>query len=105
MPSNLIIDDDYVSLINDLKQHVKTAQVKAHWAVNIKLIKLYWNIEKVLLEHQKIEAWGSKYLEQVSLDIRASFPMMKGLSTTNLKRTRLFAIKYFDIEFGAQAVP
>jgi predicted nuclease of restriction endonuclease-like (RecB) superfamily len=90
----LIIDDDYVSLINDIKQQVKTAQLKAHRAVNTELVKLYWSIGKELLVRQKNEKWGSKYLEQVSNDLKIEFPNMKGFSRSNLYAMRQFAELY-----------
>lgn len=70
----VIIDKDYVSLVKEIKDQVKSAQLKAHRAVNTELIKLYWSIGKKLLERQKIEVWGSKYLDQLSKDLKAECP-------------------------------
>ncbi len=89
-----IIDNDYAKLIHDLKQTVRTAQLKAHRAVNTELIKLYWQIGKALHERQKVEKWGAKYLEQVSQDLKVAFPSMRGFSLRNLIRMRQFAILY-----------
>jgi hypothetical protein len=77
---HLIIDEDYVALINDIKRQVKSAQLKAHRAVNTQLIKLYWSIGKELLARQKTEQWGSKYLEQVSHDLKIEFPLEIGIA-------------------------
>ena len=89
--SNLIIDEDYISLINGIKQQVKSAQLKAHRAVNTELISMYWAIGKELIARQKTEQWGSKYLEQVSADLMIEFPGMKGLSKRNLEYMRQFS--------------
>ena len=102
--SNLIIDEDYISLINGIKQQVKSAQLKAHRAVNTELITMYWSIGKELLARQKTEQWGSKYLEQVSTDLRMEFSGMQGFSTTNLKRMRQYTQLYPKLEIGAQVV-
>jgi predicted nuclease of restriction endonuclease-like (RecB) superfamily len=102
MSTNIIIDNDYAELITKLKQKVATARLKAHRAVNTELIKLYWTIGKELLARQKLESWGSKYLEQVSRDLKLAFPGMRGFSTTNLKCMRIFAQEYPEI--GQQAV-
>ena len=99
-----IIDNDYAKLIHDLKQTVRTAQLKAHRAVNTELIKLYWQIGKALHERQKVEKWGAKYLDQVSNDLKLAFPSMKGFSSTNLKYMRIFAQEYPNLEIGQQAV-
>lgn len=104
MQKKLIIDDDYVSLINDIKQRVKIAQLKAHRAVNTELVKLYWSVGKVLLVGQKTEKWGSKYLEQVSNDLKVEFPNMKGFSRSNLYAMRQFAELYPEGVIVQQAV-
>lgn len=100
----IIIDEAYVSLINEIKQQVKTAQFRAHRVVNTELIKMYWSIGKELLARQQTERWGSRYLEQVSRDLKIEFPNMKGFSTTNLKYMRLFAQEYPDLSIGQQLV-
>lgn len=43
-----------------------------------------WCIGRDLSERQKLEAWGSKYLEQVSKDLIAEFPGTKGFSRRSL---------------------
>lgn len=103
MDKSLIIDGDYAKLITRLKHSVKIANLKAHRSVNTELINLYWTIGKQLLEQQKVKAWGSKYLEQVSRDMSAAFPGMRGFSTTNLKYMRIFAQEYKD--FGISQHP
>lgn len=61
--TQIIVDNDYAALITSLQHSVRSAQLKAHRAVNTELIKLYWTIGKQLLEQQKVKAWGSKYVE------------------------------------------
>ena len=102
--SNVIIDEDYISLIHDIKQQVKSAQLKAHRAVNTELIRMYWSIGKELAVRQKSEQWGSKYLDQVSADLRMEFPGMQGFSLRNLKYMRQLASTYPKPDFGQQAV-
>lgn len=83
-----------------IKEQIKAARFKASLAANSELLKLYWNIGQNILERQKTAIWGSKLLEQLSLDLRNSFPEMKGFSVSNLKRMRKFAELYPEI--GAQ---
>jgi hypothetical protein len=40
---------------------------------------------------QRRQEWGSGVIDQVSADLRAAFPEMKGFSPTNLKYMHLFA--------------
>ena len=104
MDTTIIIDTDYAKLIQDLKQAVRGAQLKAHRAVNNELILLYWKIGKELQARQKVEAWGSKNLDQVSVDLKAAFPGMKGFSRTNLYNMRQFAEIYPSHLIVQQAV-
>jgi predicted nuclease of restriction endonuclease-like (RecB) superfamily len=89
----------YLVLIENLKQEISTARIRAHLSVNKEMIALYWNIGKQILERQKQEGWGSKVIENISKDLRKEFPEMKGLSTRNLVYMQTFAKSYPDFEF------
>jgi predicted nuclease of restriction endonuclease-like (RecB) superfamily len=78
----------YKSWIVELKSKVRTSQLKAAIAVNSALIEFYWELGKNISEKQT--AWGTKFLEHVSNDLRQEFPEMKGFSVTNLKYCKLF---------------
>jgi len=93
-----MLDNAYKVWLIDLKQKVRTAQLKAAVAVNTELIMLYWELGKMITEKQT--AWGSKFLEQLSRDLRTEFPDMEGFSITNLKYFRLF---YQYVIFRPQA--
>ncbi|WP_250296949.1 DUF1016 N-terminal domain-containing protein [Wolbachia endosymbiont of Oedothorax gibbosus] len=67
-------------------------------------MKEVYYIGTQILEKQKNQSWGSKVIEQLSRDLRAEFPEMKGFSTRNLKYMRQFAREYQDIEFVQQLV-
>jgi predicted nuclease of restriction endonuclease-like (RecB) superfamily len=83
-----IIDDDYKKWILEIKSKIRSAQMKAALSVNVALIEFYWDLGKMIAEKQT--AWGSKFLEKVSNDLKNEFPDMKGFSVTNLKYCRLF---------------
>lgn len=99
-----IIDDEYVELINEIKQKVQQARVYARRSVNIELVSLYWHIGSVLLKKQNIERWGSKYLSHVSKDLLMAMPELKGFSERNLKFMRQFCQEFPECEFGKQLV-
>lgn len=96
-----MIDPAYKDLLIELKQKVRTAQLKAAVAVNTELIMLYWELGKMITEKQT--AWGSKFLEQLSRDLRTEFPDMQGFSERNLKYCRQFYQFYFP-SIGQQVV-
>ncbi|MDB9526998.1 PDDEXK nuclease domain-containing protein [Oscillatoria sp. CS-180] len=80
----LIPDDDYRELLEELKQQIRTAQVKAALAVNRELLLLYWQIGCDILVRQQAQGWGAKVIARLSKDLKQEFPEMKGFSARNL---------------------
>jgi predicted nuclease of restriction endonuclease-like (RecB) superfamily len=83
MPSNLS-SDSYIRLLDDLKNWIQNAQLRAATAVNRELVTLYWRIGCAVLAKQQQEGWGAKVIEQLSKDLKHAFPEMKGFSRSNL---------------------
>ncbi len=84
---------DYRDWLKDLKQRVRQTQLKAAVQVNSTLLMLYWELGADIVERQKAAKWGSGFLKQLSADLMAEFPDMKGFSLNNLqyiKRWHLF---------------
>ena len=50
----------------------------------------------MILDRQATEAWGSKVLERLALDLRAEFPGRRGFSRSNLHSMRAFAQAWPD---------
>ena len=86
----------YAAILADLKDQIRSARLKAGLAVNRELVLLYWRIGKQILEQQRLEGWGSKVIDRLSLDLMREFPEMKGFSPRNLKYMRRFAETYPD---------
>lgn len=82
---------DYAEFLSGLKNQIRSAQTKAALSVNQELVMLYWTIGNEILARQSTSGWGSKVIDQLSRDLRKSFPEMKGLSARNLKYMRAFA--------------
>lgn len=97
-------DKRYIELFNTLKQEINTARIRAHLAVNKELILLYWNIGTRILSVQQKQGWGSKVIENISNDLRNSFPEMRGLSSRNLVYMQTFARNFTDPQFTQQVV-
>lgn len=81
-------DTDYKNWITELKNKIRSTQIKASIAVNTVLIEFYWEIGKMISEKENV--WGSKFLEKLSIDLKSEFPDLKGFSVTNLKYCKLF---------------
>ncbi len=100
----IFLNADYKSLVVELKQRIRSAQLKAAVTVNQELIRMYWYIGRQILEKSKTVNWGGKLLEQLSKDLQSEFPGMRGFSRTNLHRMQQFAENYPDDQIVPQAV-
>lgn len=98
------ITEDYKYFLNDLRERIGAAQVRAALAVNTELVLLYWGIGRAILERQRQHGWGAKVIDRLSADLRRVFPEMKGFSPRNLKYMRAFAEAYPDEQFVQQVV-
>ncbi|MCP5506415.1 MAG: DUF1016 domain-containing protein [Chlamydiales bacterium] len=94
----------YKQLLGEIKEKVKSSQLKAAVAVNKELIQLYWEIGTSLIKKQDNEGWGAKTIEKLANDLRSEFPNMKGFSRRNVYYMVLFAREYPEIEIVQQLV-
>lgn len=97
MPQNLIKNDDYKAFIQDIKQRVQTAQIKAAVAINQELLHLYWDLAELIVAKQRESAWGEGLLLQMSRDLQAEFPGMQGFSKRNLELMRQW-YRFWSVE-------
>ncbi|MBX9830527.1 PDDEXK nuclease domain-containing protein [Candidatus Babeliales bacterium] len=85
---------NYASFLEQLKNRVSQAQLKASLAANSELIQLYWDLGKSIVEKQEIEGWGAHTIEKLSKDLQNAFPGIQGFSKINFFRMRAFFISY-----------
>ena len=104
MNNPLSKDKDYTNLFIQIKDQVRKAQVKATLSVNNEMLTLYWQIGNNILTRQKVANWGDNIINQLSKDLKKTFPNMKGFSTRNLKYMRRFAREYPSFEIGQPPV-
>jgi predicted nuclease of restriction endonuclease-like (RecB) superfamily len=101
MPKS-VQDPNYRHWITELKQQFRQAQLKAVVRVNQELLQFYWHLGGEILEKQQQAQWGDSFLAQLSKDLIAEFPEVKGFSVRNLKYIRQW--RSFYAEVGQQAV-
>ena len=89
----------YDSFLQELKDRIRSAQVRAALSVNRELVALYWSIGRDILNRQKDEGWGTKIIDRLSDDLTKAFPDMRGFRARNLKYMRAFAEAYPGKEF------
>ena len=85
---NLSLNNDYKSWLKILKQKVLTTQLKAAVQVNSTLLTFYWELGEDIVRRQAEANWGDGFLKQLSKDLMAEFPDMKGFSRRNLELIR-----------------
>lgn len=84
----------YTDLLRDLKQRIQQAQLRTVLNVNKEIIKLYWDIGKIIVEKQKQQKWGAKVTERLGEDLQKNFPGIEGFSKRNIFRMRSFYLAY-----------
>lgn len=105
MNSKQISLAEYSIWIESIKQKIKTAQLKVAISANSQLLELYWELAKDIIHKQNDALWGDALMEQLSIDLRLSFPNINGFSRRNLYAIRQWFTFYSPTsEFVPQAV-
>lgn len=65
-----VLSKAYQELLEDLKQRIRTARVRAALMVNRELVLLYWQIGQAILQRQAKEGWGAKVIDRLAEDLR-----------------------------------
>lgn len=90
-----MIDKGYVTVVESIKEQIRSAQHRAILNANKEMLILYWNIGKLVNEHSE---WGNKFLKNLSTEISNEFPTAKGFSVRNLQNMVKFYREYSEIE-------
>ncbi|NTV03706.1 DUF1016 domain-containing protein [bacterium] len=94
----------YAELLSELKERIRTAQVRAGLAVNRELVLLYWRIGRDILVRQRAQGWGAGVIRQLADDLGRAFPELKGFSPRNLNYMRQLADSWPDESIVPQLV-
>ena len=82
---SLQLPSGYQEFLQELKGRIRTAQVRAAFAVNRELVLLYWSIGRDLSQRLDKEDWGGKIVDRLSRDLQAEFPGVEGFSPRSLR--------------------
>jgi predicted nuclease of restriction endonuclease-like (RecB) superfamily len=85
---------DYPSLLANIKDRIRTAQVRAAFSANAELIRLYWDIGRAITARQRQEGWGAGVIPRLARDLHNELPEVKGFSERNLKYMIRFYREY-----------
>ncbi|MBR1414106.1 MAG: hypothetical protein IJ574_05520 [Bacilli bacterium] len=92
---------DFKNIVNNIKNEIKTTQIKVAIEANKNLINLYFRIGKILNDNFK---YGNKFIDDVSREIKLEFPNIEGFSVRNLKYMKKFYLEYKDNEVVQRVV-
>lgn len=68
------------ALLADVKGRIQAAQTRAVVAVNTELVRLYWDIGRLIEERQRREGWGAAVIPRLALELKNELPELKGFS-------------------------
>ena len=80
----LRLDASYQSWLLSLKTRLQQHQIKAAVRVNSYMLEFYWELGRDIVAMKPEERWGTGVINQLSLDLKALFPVQQGFSTSNI---------------------
>jgi predicted nuclease of restriction endonuclease-like (RecB) superfamily len=86
----------YAHLLEEIKARIQHAQSRAMLTVNAELIRLYWDIGRMVDERQQHEGWGAAIIPRLARELHNELPEEKGYSERNIKRMLSFYRAYRD---------
>ena len=90
-----MLDNSIKDITDNIKNMVNKTKLDIMADANAKLINLYYNIGKAISENFK---WGNKFVDTLALELKLSFPSLKGFSARNLNYMKAFYEEYKDRE-------
>lgn len=88
------IDKCYLEFIQSITMQIVESRYAAPRFVNRQQLLLYFKTGKMISDKIKVQKWGSKVLGQISADLQKELPGLKGFSSGNLKKERIFSEAY-----------
>jgi len=84
----------YGDLLADIKARIRQAQSRAVMSANAEMLRLYWDIGRMVAAKQDTEGWGAAVIPRLSVDLRGDLPEIKGFSERNIGRMIAFFRAY-----------
>ena len=90
------------SMMNEIRELLLNARQRVAVQVNTELLSTYWNVGKIIVEHEQENKdradYGKQTLKELSKELTKEFG--KGFSVTNLKQMRQFYLVYAQDQIG-----
>lgn len=91
-----ISDQTYSQWINQLSSRYRKSQIKAAIKVNREMLIFYWSLGRYIVNMKAEQQWGTKFLQNLSKDLKCAMPDATCFSETNLKYMKYFYEMYED---------
>lgn len=85
---------DFAALLAEITGRIQAAQTRAVLAVNAELVRLYWDIGRIIRDRQKRAGWGAAVIPRLASELRNELPDLKGFSERNIKLMVQLASEY-----------
>ncbi len=92
--SNASLPASFKSLLKDVKTRIQQAQTRAILSANAELVRMYWDVGRMIAGRQKREGWGAGVIPRLARELRNDLPEVKGFSDRNIKRMLAFYRAY-----------
>ena len=98
-------NEGFGALLGEIKARIQSGQTRALVAVNRELVRLYWDIGRIIQRRQQGEGWGAAVIPRLSRALHNELPELKGFSERNIKRMLAFHREYPSLQasLGEQA--
>lgn len=93
-----ILDNDYLQWVSELSKRYRQSQVKAAIKVNTEMLRFYWSLGRDIVALKAEARWGSKFLTNLSRDLKEQNPSATCFSPTNLLYIKNFYRLYQEYD-------
>jgi predicted nuclease of restriction endonuclease-like (RecB) superfamily len=90
----LAAKSEFTALLADVRGRIQVAQTRAVLAVNAELVRLYWDIGRIIDARQKQKGWGAGVIPRLARALKKELPELKGFSERNIGRMIAFYRQY-----------
>ena len=77
-------DAEYIAWLQEIKARYQRIRSRIALQANYGTLEFNWLLGRDLVEKKAEQRWGAGVVEQLSLDMRAEYPDIKGFSSRNL---------------------
>lgn len=93
---------EYRNWLSNFSTKYKNSQIKASCSVNYVMLAFFWGIGKDLTRIKQNYAWGTRFFEQISKDLKDLLPDVKSFSPRNLQYMCQFYSLYQELQIANQ---